>query len=94
MTFFNQIKMSENQNLSSDESGDKEQTFRNFDAETSLIIREDTLPNKSSDRYLLVYEVYQKWRFDHKKQLLVSEENNLIIYSKEMQQKLKPPTRI
>lgn len=49
------------QELSSDESADEEQIFRDFDAEAQLIIRKETLPKKSADRYLLVYDSYKAW---------------------------------
>ena len=38
-----------NSESSSDQSGDEEEIFRNFDAEAQLIIQEDLLPKKSGD---------------------------------------------
>lgn len=81
-----------NQLLSSDDSGDEDKVFRNFDDEAQLIIRKESLPKKSADRYALVYETYQKWKKEHKSSLSSSEESNLIVYFKELSAKLKPST--
>ena len=81
-----------NQTLSSDESADEEEVFRDFDAETQLIIQTETLPKKSGDRYVLVYDTYKKWQIEHKSSLSSSEESNLVVYFKELSKKLKPPT--
>lgn len=35
-------------------SEDKEESFRNFDYDAAKIVKEKALPQKSSDRYLLV----------------------------------------
>lgn len=77
---------------SSDESDDEEEIFRDFDAEAQKIVQQDLLPKKSADRYLLVYNTYKKWEADHENMLSSSHESNLIVYFKELQQKLKPPT--
>lgn len=79
-------------NTSSDESVDEEDVFRNFDSEAQLIINTDTLPKKSVDRYNLVYDTYKKWQREHKTSLSNSEENNLIVYFKDLSKKLKPST--
>lgn len=78
--------------ISSDESADEEEVFRDFDAEAQMIVQQDLLPKKSSDRYLLVYDTYKKWQADNENNLSSSRESNLIIYFKGLQAKLKPPT--
>lgn len=77
---------------SSDESTDEECVLRDFDKEAHEIINSDTLPKKSSDRYLQVYESYHAWLSDNEKNLSSSHENNLIIYFKYLKEKCKPPT--
>ncbi|KAL7290947.1 hypothetical protein TKK_0015674 [Trichogramma kaykai] len=77
---------------SSDESTDEECVLRDFDKEIHEIINSDTLPKKSSDRYLQVYEFYHAWLSDNEKNLSSSHENNLIIYFKYLKEKCKPPT--
>jgi hypothetical protein len=62
-------------NESSDESSDEDEVNRNFEAEAQLIIETDTLPKKSAERYLLVYETYKKWKTEHKNALSQSEED-------------------
>ena len=42
-------------NSSDDVSTDKEEVLNDFDKEDQLIINSNTLPKKSSDRYLQVY---------------------------------------
>lgn len=80
------------QTLSSEESSDEEEVFRDFDAEAQLIIHKETLPKKSADRYVLVYDTYKAWQIQHKSSLSSSHESNLIVYFKELSKKLKPPT--
>lgn len=77
---------------SSGDSVDEEEVFRNFDQEAQNIIETETLPKKSSDRYLLVYNAFKKWREEHKNSLSKSHESNLIIYFTQLKEKLKPPT--
>lgn len=77
---------------SSDDSSNEEEILRNFDVEASVIIRKDTLPKKSADKYLLNYEAYKKWQEENKSSLSNSEENNLIVYFKELSKKLQPST--
>ena len=48
---------------------DEEQLERNFNAEAQLIIQNQTLPKKSCDRYLLVYNTYQKWKRENQSSL-------------------------
>lgn len=84
--------MDKEESLSSEESADETEIFKCFDAEAQLIIRSDPLPKKSTDRYLLVYNTFKKWQSDHKTSLSSSLENNLIVYFKDLQSKLKPPT--
>uniref|UniRef100_A0ABD2WJ35 Uncharacterized protein n=1 Tax=Trichogramma kaykai TaxID=54128 RepID=A0ABD2WJ35_9HYME len=79
-------------NESSGGEFDEEEIKRNFDREASLIVQNDTLPKKSSDRYLLVYNTYKDWKKENCKLLSSSEENNLIVYFTELKSKLKPPT--
>lgn len=78
--------------LSSDESADEADILKDFDAEARLIIQSDLLPKKSTDRYLLVYNNFKKWEEDHRTSLSSSLQSNLIVYFKELQSKLKPPT--
>ena len=53
--------------------------IKNFDDEAKLIVQDGTLPKKSGDRYLLVYNTYKKWKQDNKNFLSASEENNLLV---------------
>ena len=48
--------------ISSDELTDEEDINKNFETEAQLIVETDTLPKKSVDRYMLVYNNYQKWK--------------------------------
>ena len=48
--------------ISSDESTDEEEINKNFKTEAQLILETDTLPKKSVDRYMLVYDNYQRWK--------------------------------
>ena len=48
--------------ISSDESTDEEEINKNFETEAQLIVETDTLPKKSVDRYMLVYDNYQRWK--------------------------------
>ncbi|KAH0534669.1 hypothetical protein KQX54_006496 [Cotesia glomerata] len=59
---------------SSDDSSDDEEILRNFDTEANLIIRTDTLPKKSADKYLSNYDAYKKWLDEHKGSLSSSDE--------------------
>ncbi|OXU17037.1 hypothetical protein TSAR_016695 [Trichomalopsis sarcophagae] len=58
---------------SSDESGDEEEAFQT-----------ETLPKKSANRYMLIYDTYKKWQIDHISSLSDSQEK--------LTSKLKPPT--
>lgn len=80
------------QEPSSDESTDEEEVTKCFDAEAQFIIQTDTLPKKSADKYLLVYNNYKKWKQENKNALSVSEENNLIVYFKSLSSRLCPST--
>ena len=73
-------------------SPDEEEVFRNFDLEAKLIIQNETLPKKSSDRYLLNYNSYKTWQMKNKNSLSDSHENNLIIYFTELKKRLSPPS--
>ena len=77
--------MDKEENVSTDESTDEEDIFRDFDAEAQLIIQRDLLPKKSVDRYLLVYNTFKKWEKEHQHLLSSSKENNLLVYFKELQ---------
>lgn len=77
---------------SSEGSADEDEIFKNFDDEAKTIMQQDTLPQKSADRYLLVYTTYKKWKTENKNSLSSCEENNLLVYFKSLQSKLKPPT--
>ncbi|XP_011304315.1 uncharacterized protein [Fopius arisanus] len=77
---------------SSNESTDEEEVDRNFEAEARLIVETDTLPKKSAERYMLVYEAYNKWKVENKSALSQSEESNLIVYFKGLSQRLSPNT--
>lgn len=81
-----------NQLSSSDESEDEEEVCRKFDEEANIKIQTETLPKKSGERYLLVYETYKTWKSKNQKSLSSSEENNLVVYFTELKEKLKPPT--
>ena len=83
--------MVQSENESSGES-DEEQIQRNFDAEAQLIVQNDSLPKKSADRYLAVYNAYKKWREEHSSSLSDNEEKNLLVYFTELRARLKPPT--
>ena len=48
--------------ISSDESTDEEEINKNFETEAQLIVETDTLPKMSVDRYMLVYDNYQRWK--------------------------------
>ena len=48
--------------ISSDESTDKEEINKNFETEAQLIVKTDTLPKKYVDRCMLVYDHYQRWK--------------------------------
>ena len=75
---------------SSEGSADEEEVFRNFYLEVKLIIQNDTLPKKSSDRYLLNYNSYKTLQMKNKNSLSDSQENNLIIYFTELKKKVIP----
>ena len=86
------MAQSPSEDESSGDESDEEQVQRNFDAEAQLIIQNETLPKKSSDRYLLVYNTYKKWRRENQNSLSGNEENNLIVYFTGLKQRLAPPT--
>ena len=52
--------------ISSDESTDEEEINKNFETEAQLIVETDTLPKKSADRYMLVYDNYQRWKQENR----------------------------
>ena len=79
-------------NISSDESTDEEEINKNFETEAKLIIETDTLPKKSADRYMLVYDNYQRWKQENRNALSQSEESNLIVYFKSLSARLSPST--
>ena len=81
-----------NETFSSNESMEEEEVLRDFDAQALLIVQKEMLPKKSADRYTLVYEAYKKWQMEHKSSLSSSEECNLIVYFKDLTEKLKPST--
>ncbi|CAB0034773.1 unnamed protein product [Trichogramma brassicae] len=88
----NQTSLKNTLDESSEDKFDEEELQRNFDDEASLIVQTDTLPKKSSERYLLVYDAYKDWQKEHAKSLSNSEEKNLIVYFSELKLKLKPTT--
>lgn len=69
---------------------DEDEILRDFDAEAHLIIGKDTLPKKSACRYQLVYDTFMDWKKKNKADPL--SESVLIVYFKELQQKLSPST--
>ena len=71
---------------------DEEEVLRNFDEEAKVIVQTETISKKFSDRYILVYNTYKKWREENEHSLSSSEENNLIVYFENLEAKLKPPT--
>lgn len=85
-------KIKKMDNSSSEGSAGEEEVLKNFDQEAGLIVQNETLPKKSSDRYLLVYNTYKKWREENTNLLSDLEENNLIVYFEALKAKLKPPT--
>ena len=48
--------------ISSDEWTDEEEINKYFETEAQLIVETDTSPKKSVDRYMLVYDNYQRWK--------------------------------
>ena len=78
--------------ISSDESTDEEEINRNFETEAQLIVETDNLPKKSADRYMLVYDTYQRWKQENINALSQSEESNLIVYFKSLSARLSPST--
>lgn len=84
--------MDKHDDASTDESADEEEIFNDFDAEAQFIIRQDLLPKKSTDRYMLVYDNFKKWEVENQNLISKSKENNLIVYFKDLKSKLKPPT--
>ncbi|CAG5089225.1 Protein of unknown function [Cotesia congregata] len=78
-----------NEILSSGETTDEDEVDRNFDAEAKLII---PYQKKSADRYLQVYDNYQRWRHENRNALSTSEENNLVVYFKCLSTRISPPT--
>lgn len=76
----------------SEESTDEEEVNRNFENEAELIVKTDSLPKKSAERYMLVYDTYQKWKQENKKALSPCDESNLIVYFKSLSAKLSPST--
>ena len=54
--------------ISSDESTDEEEINKNFETEAQLIllVETDTLPKKPADRYMLVYDNYQRWKQENR----------------------------
>lgn len=90
----NNNSMEDVRKLSDDDdySTDEEEIARDFDKEAQLIINSETLPKKSSDRYLQVYESYKKWLNENQKYLSSCHENNLIMYFNSLKEKLKPST--
>ena len=52
--------------ISPDESTDEEEIHKNFETEAQLIVETDILPKKSADRYMLVYDNYQRWKQENR----------------------------
>ena len=52
--------------ISSDQSTDEEEIDKNIKTEAQLIVETDTLPKKSVDRYMLVYDNYQRWKQENR----------------------------
>lgn len=69
---------------------DEEEVIRDFDAEARFIIEKNTLPKKSEDRYVLVYDTFMKWRLENHADSFA--ESILVVYFKKLQTKLSPPT--
>ena len=78
--------------ISSDESTDEEEINKFFETEAQLIVETDTLPKKSGDRYMLVYDNYQRCKQENRNALSQSEESNLIVYFKSLSGRLSPST--
>lgn len=73
-------------------SDDEDEIVRNFDEEAQKIVQVSTLPDKSADRYMLVYKTYKEWLEKNKNSCSESQETNLIVYFSELKLKVKPPT--
>ena len=67
---------------------DEDEVESNFDQEASLIVQSSTLPKKSIEQYLCVYNKYKTWRNENKNSLSDSEANQLIVYFNELKVKL------
>lgn len=78
--------------MDSEDSDDEAEVLRNFDAEAKEIVQSGNIPNKSSDRYKLVYNAYKRWQEENSSLLSKSDENNLIVYFNSLKKRLKPPT--
>lgn len=70
--------------------GDEEDVLANFDEEAKLIVQRDTLSKKSSDRYMLMYNTYKKWKEGNSDRISTNEENNLLVYLKMLSENVKP----
>ena len=55
--------------ISSDESTDEVEINKNFETEAQLMIETDTLPKNSADKYMLVYDNYQRWKQENRNAL-------------------------
>ncbi|CAG5102678.1 Protein of unknown function [Cotesia congregata] len=77
---------------SSEGSTDEEEVLRLFDKEAKVIVQSETLPKKSADRYMQNYNAYKNWKEKNKNSLSTSEENNLIVYFKDLKKRLSPLT--
>ncbi len=72
--------------------GEEEDVLTNFAEEARIIVQKDSLPQKSSDRYMLVYNTYKKWKNYHSSRTSENEENNLLVYFKLFNERVKPTT--
>ncbi|KAH0533482.1 hypothetical protein KQX54_000100 [Cotesia glomerata] len=76
---------------SSEGSTDEEEVLRLFDKEAKVIVQSETLPKKSADRYMQNYNAYKNWKEKNKNSLSTSEENNLIVYFKDLKKSTAEP---
>ena len=66
--------------------------MKSFDREAKLIVQSETLPKKSMDRCLLVYNAYKKCQKENEEHLSRSKEADLIVYFNQQKKKLAPLT--
>ena len=68
--------------ISPDESTDEEEINKNFKTEAQLIVetKVSTLPKKSVDRCMLVYDNYQRWKQGNRNLNLIFQCTHAIVF--------------